>query len=193
MKNRWKSTRETSKNEIKVLHHEAEIKVRDKYNAIIDKQIDDFNKEIDKLKSQFNESRVQIVLRDAVIRKLTKILFHQEMNVVDIKTSLLHSLKMNTFIPKRSTIGNISICLISILGKQPIIFDKTYLKMTTKKAFDILNDPPNSFGTLISDGQVKTHNIDNIILNTKYFSLSKQTNLLKNTMNNNCKLLKRSI
>ena len=47
---------------------EAEAKMKEKYEGMIQGHLDLFQVEVKKLKSQFNETRIQVVFRDTMIK-----------------------------------------------------------------------------------------------------------------------------
>ena len=79
--------------ESNVTKYFSNFQLKDKYEYIIQGNLGQFEKEIEIVRKQFYTLRVCVLTRDNIIRQLYTVLYHQELNFVDIKNSLLHAVR----------------------------------------------------------------------------------------------------
>jgi len=92
--------------------------LKEKYNEIIQENLDIFEDELKELKTQFYSLRVMILNKDNMIRKLFQVLSSQELYLVNFKHSLGNSVDFGSltapykisagFSPKRGFISRVT-------------------------------------------------------------------------------------
>jgi hypothetical protein len=97
---------------------------------------------------------MHILSRDSMIRKLYNVLQAQELNFVDIKTSLEYALSNKSKADKpKPTAAN----------QNP-----TYCGMTINKAYENFGESTQMTGTMLSSVQIKSYGIDKLMLTKSY-------------------------